>query len=277
MIIEIENVSKQFKGRHGAADFMALKDVSLTVNAGETYGIVGESGAGKSTLARIIIGLIQPDAGEVRVLDRQINGASAKQLRPWRADMQIVLQNPQEALNPRMRVGDAIAEPLVLHTDMDAAARKARVRELLEAVQLSPGLAERYPHQLSGGQQQRVTIARAIATNPSVVLFDEPTSALDVSVRVELLRLLARIQRELKLTYVMISHDLPTIRRVCDHVAVMRHGEIVETGAAAALFADPQEAYTRYLFGAELPLDPHAELPPLDAPTEPAQDREVVR
>jgi ABC-type glutathione transport system ATPase component len=268
MVIEVRHVSKRFQGKRGASDIAALEDVSLTVESGETFGIVGESGSGKSTLARIMLGLIDADAGEVEILGRRIDGASRKQLRAWRADVQIVLQNAQESLNPRMRVGRAIAEPLVLHTDMDAETRAARVRELLKDVQLSDELGERHPHQLSGGQQQRVNIARAIATNPKVVVFDEPTSGLDVSLRADLLRLLRRIQAELALTYVMISHDLPAIRRVCDRVAVMYRGRIVETGPAMQLFENPTHAYTKYLIGAELPIDPTASLPAFAVPDE---------
>lgn len=268
MVIEVRNVSKQFTGKRGASDVAALEDVSLSVEPGETFGIVGESGAGKSTLARIMLGLIAADTGEVEILGRRIDGASRKQLRGWRADMQIVLQNAQEALNPRIRVGPAIAEPLVLHTDMDRDARAARVSELLNDVQLSQHLADRHPHQLSGGQQQRVNIARAIATSPKVLVFDEPTAGLDVSLRADLLRLLRRIQRELGLTYVMISHDLPAIRRVCDHVAVMYQGRIVETGPSTQLFQHPSHAYTKYLLGAELPIDPTTPLPPFALPDE---------
>jgi peptide/nickel transport system ATP-binding protein len=266
MVIDVRHVSKRFAGKRGASNVAALEDISLSVESGETFGIVGESGAGKSTLARIMLGLIPADTGEVEILGHRIDGASRKELRAWRADMQIVLQNAQEALNPRMKVGSAIAEPLVLHTEMDARARGTRVSQLLEDVQLSANLAGRHPQQLSGGQQQRVNIARAIATNPKVLVFDEPTAGLDVSLRADLLRLLMRIQAELELTYVMISHDLPAIRRVCDRVAVMYRGRIVETGPSPQLFENPGHAYTKYLIGAELPIDPNATLPPFSLP-----------
>ena len=262
-IIEVEHVSKRFIGRRGNADVQAVDDVSLSVNRGETLGIVGESGSGKSTLARIMLGLIDADAGEVRILGRRITGAKRKELRAWRADMQIIVQNATEALNPRMRIGEIVAEPLLLHTRMDNASRTSRVRELLRAVRLPARFAESYPHQLSGGQQQRVNIARAIATEPRFVLLDEPTSSLDVSVRGEVLDLLVDIQRSSRLTYVIISHDLPTIRHVCDHVAVMYRGRIVEVGEADQVLQRPRHPYTRFLLSAELPVDPRASLAPL--------------
>ncbi len=267
-IIEVEHVSKRFIGRRGTADVQAVDDVSLSVERGETLGIVGESGSGKSTLARIMLGLIDADAGEVRILGRRITGARRKDLRGWRADMQIIVQNATEALNPRMRIGEIVAEPLLLHTRMDDASRTSRVRDLLRAVRLPVRIAESYPHQLSGGQQQRVNIARAIATEPKFVLLDEPTSSLDVSVRGEVLDLLVDIQRSSRLTYVIISHDLPTIRHVCDHVAVMYRGRIVEVGEAERVLQRPRHPYTKFLLSAELPVDPRAPLAPLPSDKE---------
>ncbi len=259
----MEHVSKRFAGRRGAPDVLAVDDVSLTVERGQTLGIVGESGSGKSTLARIMLGLIEADAGNVNLLGRRITGATRKELRPWRADMQIIVQNASESLNPRMQVGEIVAEPLLLHSDLDKIGREERVRELLGAVRLDADILLSYPHQLSGGQQQRVNIARAIATEPKFVLLDEPTSSLDVSVRGEVLQLLVDLQRTSRLTYVMISHDLPTIRHVCDHVAVMYQGRIVEVGAAARVLQEPRHAYTKYLLSAELPVDPRTPLAPL--------------
>lgn len=261
-IIEVEHVSKRFIGRRGTGDVQAVDDVSLSIERGETLGIVGESGSGKSTLARIMLGLIDADAGEVRILGRRITGARRKDLRRWRADMQIIVQNATEALNPRMRIGEIVAEPLLLHTRMDDESRTSRVRELLKAVRLPVRIAQSYPHQLSGGQQQRVNIARAIATEPDFVLLDEPTSSLDVSVRGEVLDLLVDIQRSSHLTYVIISHDLPTIRHVCDHVAVMYRGRIVEVGEADQVLRRPRHPYTKFLLGAELPVDPGMSLAP---------------
>jgi oligopeptide/dipeptide ABC transporter ATP-binding protein len=203
-----------------------------------------------------VLGLVASDAGRIEVSGREIRSARPRELREWRRDMQIVFQEPFESLDPRLKVAAAVAEPLLLHTELRGDALRARVLELLELVQLRPELAGRFPHQLSGGQQQRVNIARALATSPGVVLLDEPTSSLDVSVRAEILKLLMRLQRELDLTYVMISHDLPTIRNVCDRVAVMYLGRIVEIGPAELVLARPAHPYTEFLLGSELSLDP---------------------
>ena len=256
--VAVEDLAKRFRGRRGSPDVIAVDEISFTIAPGETLGLVGESGSGKSTVARCLLGLIPADSGRVDVLGRTITGAPKRTLRSWRRDMQIVFQEPQESLSPRIRVGQAIAEPLELHTDMDETARQERVRELLELVALAPELESRYPHQLSGGQQQRVNIARALATEPKVVVLDEPTSSLDVSVRAEILKLLVRLQQEFNLTYLMISHDLPTIRNVCDRVAVMYLGSLVEIGPADDVLREPEHPYTEYLLGAELPLDPDA-------------------
>ena len=254
--VVVEDLAKRFRGRRGSPDVIAVDDISFEIAPGETLGLVGESGSGKSTVARCLLGLIPADSGRVDVLGRTVTSAGKRTLRSWRRDMQIVFQEPQESLSPRIRVGSAIAEPLELHTDMNEQARQERVHELLELVALAPELESRYPHQLSGGQQQRVNIARALATEPKVVVLDEPTSSLDVSVRAEILKLLVRLQQEFSLTYLMISHDLPTIRNVCDRVAVMYLGNIVEIGPAEDVLGEPEHPYTEYLLGAELPLDP---------------------
>jgi len=253
--IVVEGLQKRFV-RRGQPDVIAVDDVSFEVAHGSTLGLVGESGSGKSTVARCVLGLIPSDGGRVEVGGRSIRDAAPRDLRGWRRDMQIVFQEPFESLDPRLKVSAAVAEPLILHTQIRGAALRARVLELLELVQLRPELAERYPHQLSGGQQQRVNIARALATDPGVVILDEPTSSLDVSVRAEILKLLMRLQRELDLTYMLISHDLPTIRNVCDRVAVMYLGRIVEVGPADRVLADPAHPYTEFLLGSELSLDP---------------------
>jgi ABC-type glutathione transport system ATPase component len=279
MVIEIEGVKKRFKTRHGGGDVLAVNDVSLSIARGDTLGIVGESGSGKSTLARIMLGLIQPDEGSVRVLGRELAGASRKDLRAWRRDMQIVFQDPLESFNPRMRIGEALAEPLLLHTDMTREAREARVRELLTLVHLDPAMASRYPQQLSGGQQQRCNVARGIATNPQVLILDEPTSALDVSVRFELLKLLVELQAATGLTYMVISHDLPTIRGICDHVGVMYGGRLLEIGTADEVLDAPKHPVTKFLLSADLPVDPDEEL--LELPSreevERALEEQVVR
>ena len=252
----LRNVCKRFPGSHGHPGVVALDDVSLTIESGTTLGLVGESGSGKSTAARCVLGLIKADAGEVAVLGRQITSATPKQLRAWRRDMQIVFQESLDSLDPRMRVHAALAEPLRLHTDLRGAALDGRVNELLELVDLSLELRDRYPHELSGGQQQRVNIARALSTTPRFVVLDEPTSSLDVSVRAGVLRLLVRLQHQLGLTYLLISHDLPTVRHVCDRVAVMYLGRIVEEGPADRVLHAPAHPYTKYLLASELSLDP---------------------
>jgi oligopeptide/dipeptide ABC transporter ATP-binding protein len=254
--LRVSGMRKVFPGSHGHRDVVALDDVSFSIDSGTTLGLVGESGSGKSTAARCVLGLIKTDAGEIELLGRRIDGAKTKQLRTWRRDMQIVFQESFDSLDPRMRVSDAIAEPLLLHTDLRRAALESRVRELLALVDLSGDLYDRYPHQLSGGQQQRVNIARALATHPKFIVLDEPTSSLDVSVRAGILRLLVRLQQQLGLTYLLISHDLPTVRHVCDRVAVIYLGRIVEEGPASRVLRNPAHPYTQYLLGSELSLDP---------------------
>jgi oligopeptide/dipeptide ABC transporter ATP-binding protein len=277
--VEVRGLHKRFRGRGDQPDVVALKDVSLAVRPGSTLGVVGESGSGKSTLARCILGLERPDAGEVSVLGRPITGASPGELRRWRRDFQVVFQEPLESLSPRVVVKRAIAEPLLLHTELRGQDLDQRVDQLLALVALSSSLRDRYPHQLSGGQQQRVNIARALATNPQVVVLDEPTSSLDVSVRAEILDLLKRLQRELGLTYLLISHDLTTIRYVCDRVAVMCLGRLVEQGETARVLSDPRHPYTTLLLESELTLDLDAErhTPRVAEPlTDPSEEEHCV-
>lgn len=254
--IAVEDLNKTFPTRRGVADVVAAEDVSLTVPYGRTLGIVGESGSGKSTVARCILGLTPVDSGRIEVLGRSITDAPSRALRSWRSEMQIVFQEPYESLDPRYHVWEAVAEPLLLHTDLRGTDLARRVHELLEQVALSPELAGRYPHELSGGQQQRVNVARALATSPRVLILDEPTASLDVSVQEGVLRLLLRLQRELNLTYVLISHDLKAIRAVCERVAVMYLGRIVEIGPTEEVLSNPKHPYTEFLIGAELSVDP---------------------
>ena len=268
--VVVDNLVKRFKGRRGSPDIVAVDEVSFAIESGETLGLVGESGSGKSTVARCVLGLLEADSGHVDVLGRTVTRdgktAGKRALRSWRRDMQIVFQEPLESLNPRIQVGPAVAGPLELHTSMKAAERGARVRELFE-------LVSRYPSQLSGGQQQRVNIARALATEPRVVVLDEPTSSLDVSVRAEILKLLVSLQQNLDLTYLLISHDLPTIRNVCDRVAVMYLGQLVEIGPAADVLREPEHPYTEFLLGAELPLNPNEspKAPPMKGDAQPTE------
>lgn len=225
----------------------ALRGVGFDVGQGERFGIVGESGSGKSTLLRILAGLDQPTAGTVMVQGREITGLSERKLGFLREELQVVFQDPMSSLDPRMRVGDLVAEPLVARGHRRT---RDRVLELLQAVQLGAEAVDRYPHQFSGGQRQRISIARAIAPNPRIILADEPVSALDVSVRAQVLNLLADLVDDLSLTLVFVSHDLSVLRHVCDRVAVMHEGLIVEMGPIDQIFESPQHPYTQRLIAA---------------------------
>jgi peptide/nickel transport system ATP-binding protein len=225
----------------------ALKGVSFDVARGERFGIVGESGCGKSTLLRLMAGLDQPTSGEILVEGRGIVGLPERRLGFLRSQLQVVFQDPMGSLDPRMRVRDIIAEPLVAQGGHTPAQREQRVHDLLEAVGMQPEAARRFPHQFSGGQRQRISIARALAPEPSILLADEPVSALDVSVRAQVLNLITDLVGELGLTLVFVSHDLSVVRHVCDRVAVMCAGEVVELGSTEQIYADPQHPYTQKL------------------------------
>ena len=237
--------------RRPAPAVHALRGVSFDVARGEHFGIVGESGCGKSTLLRIISGLDRATSGTVMVDGHDITGLPDRRLGFLREHLQLVFQDPMGSLDPRMRVRDIVAEPLVAQgrhggrTD-----HEERVVELLEAVGLSRDAADRYPHQFSGGQRQRISIARALAPRPQVIVADEPVSALDVSVRAQVLNLISELVDELGLTLVFVSHDLSVVRHVCDRVAVVHDGQIVETGPTEQLYDDPQHPYTRTLINA---------------------------
>ena len=229
----------------------AVDDVSFDLYSGETLGIVGESGCGKSTLLRTLLRLTEPTAGTVEFDGTDLAALSKKDLRAVRKNMQIVFQDPYSALHPRMKIGDAIAEPLIISGMMeDAQQRRARVEELIRMVGLNPSCADRYPHEFSGGQRQRIVIARALATNPRLLYCDEPVSALDVSVRAQVLNLLEEFQQELKLTYVFISHDLSVVEHLCSRVAIMYLGQLVEIGDTEQIFSDPRHPYTQALLSA---------------------------
>ena len=225
----------------------ALHRVSFDVQPGERFGIVGESGCGKSTLLRILAGLDQPTSGAVLIDGTDISRLAERKLAFLRARLQLVFQDPMSSLDPRMRVRDIIAEPLVAQ---GIGGHKERVTELLSAVGLQPDAADRFPHQFSGGQRQRISIARALAPRPGILVADEPVSALDVSVRAQVLNLITDLVQDLSLTLVFVSHDLSVVRHVCDRVAVMRDGQIVETGPIQEVYENPQHPYTRKLVSA---------------------------
>ncbi|WP_370945907.1 ATP-binding cassette domain-containing protein [Amycolatopsis sp. cg5] len=238
-LIEVRDLERRYTRR----DVHALRGVSFEVQPGERFGIVGESGSGKSTLVRLLAALDQPTAGSVSFRGRQIAGLPERRLKFLRSELQIVFQDPMGSLDPRMRVRDIISEPLGRRDG-------ERVAELLEAVGLAADAGDRYPHQFSGGQRQRISIARALAPKPSVLVADEPVSALDVSVRKQILELLASLVEQFQLTLVFVSHDLAVVRHVCETVAVMRRGEIVELGAVGQVYDEPRHEYTRELISA---------------------------
>jgi oligopeptide/dipeptide ABC transporter ATP-binding protein len=255
----------------------AVDGVTLRVAAGETLGLVGESGCGKSTLARCVLRLIEPTRGRVLLDGEDLTALPEEALRRRRRDIQMVFQDPTASLNPRLSVAATVEEPLMLHTPLAGPARRARADEVLDEVGLGAGLRDRYPHQLSGGQRQRVNIARAIATRPRLVVLDEPTSALDVSLRARVILLLAELKRRMGMTYLFISHDLSTVRYLCDRVAVMYLGVLVEEAPAPELFDRPAHPYTRALLSCIPVPDPDVaparltlsgEVPsPIDIPT----------
>ncbi|MCU1614338.1 MAG: transporter ATP-binding protein [Frankiales bacterium] len=258
-MIELRDVVKHYRTR-GRGVVHAIDGVSLTVGHGEILGLVGESGCGKSTTARLLTALEQPTSGRITVAGRDVAGARGSGLRELRRTVQMVFQDPYASLDPRQRIGDAIGEVLRVH---GLAGGKEDVRRevtrLLELVGLLPGIADRFPHQLSGGQRQRVGIARALAVRPQVLVLDEPVSALDVSVRAEIINLLARLRDELTLTYVFISHDLAMVRHLADRVAVMYLGQVVEEGPWEAVSDSATHPYTEALQAAVPVADPELE------------------
>jgi ABC-type oligopeptide transport system ATPase subunit len=258
-LIEIRNLTKiypqsesVFGGTSGSrSEIRAVDDVSLDIHAGETLGLVGESGSGKSTLGRLLLRLIEPTSGSIRFEDRDLLAASPGEMRRLRRDMQIIFQDPFASLDPRFRVEDIIAEPLLIHENRSAKdGIRSRVVELLRAVGLDESILRRFPHEFSGGQRQRIGIARALALRPKFIVADEPVSALDVSVGAQIVNLLAQLQRDFGLTYLFISHSMPVVRYLSTRIAVMYRGKIVEVGETTQITERPQHPYTRTLLDA---------------------------
>jgi peptide/nickel transport system ATP-binding protein/oligopeptide transport system ATP-binding protein len=254
-LLEAANLVKHFVAARSVfgrptAFVKAVDGVSFSVDAGETLALVGESGCGKSTVSRLVLRLIEPDQGEIRFGGRDLLAMRADELRAFRRDAQIIFQDPYASLNPRMTVGQILAEPLVLHHLVPAERRRERVEELLRLVGLEPRAARRYAHEFSGGQRQRIAIARALAVEPKLIICDEPVSALDVSIRSQILNLLRDLQQRLGLAFIFVSHDLAVVKHIADRVAVMNLGHIVETADAETLFAAPRHPYSRALLSA---------------------------
>jgi peptide/nickel transport system ATP-binding protein/oligopeptide transport system ATP-binding protein len=249
-LLEAHDLAKRYRSQDGRGSVRAVDGVSMALGAGETLGIVGESGCGKSTLGRLLLRLIEPDAGVVRFAGEDLMALDSGSMRRRRRDMQMVFQDPYASLDPRMTVRRIIAEPLDIHRLGTTRERALRVEELLDLVGLDPAAASRYPHEFSGGQRQRIGIARALALEPRLVILDEPVSALDVSIQSQILNLLADLKRRLGLAYVLISHDLSVIAHMCDRVAVMYLGRIVETGPSEDVFDAPCHPYTQALLSA---------------------------
>ena len=256
-LMEVEDLEKHFPLNRGVVVrrkvgvVKAVDGVSFAVMQGETLGIVGETGSGKSTTARLMLRLLEPTGGSVRFAGEDITHLRGRRLKATRRELQMVFQDPYGSLNPRKTVGSIVAEPFAIHSlYTDRAERKQQVRELMDRVGLNPEHYNRYPHEFSGGQRQRIGVARALALGPKLLIADEPVSALDVSIQAQVLNLLKELQRDMGLTLVLISHDLSVVRHMCDRVAVMYEGKIVELAENEALYGEPKHAYTKELLAA---------------------------
>jgi dipeptide transport system ATP-binding protein len=254
IVLETRHITRDYHVGGGlfrpAKTIHAVKDANFTLQRGKTLAIVGESGSGKSTLARILTLIDAPTSGELLIEGKTVNITEGQPSAEMRRKVQIIFQNPYGSLNPRQKIGDVLAEPLLLNTDLPAAERRRLSMEMLTKVGLGPEHYNRYPHMFSGGQRQRIAIARALMLNPSLLVLDEPVSALDLSVQAQILNLLADLQDEFGLTYVFISHDLSVVRYIADQVMVMYLGDVVEYGTREEVFANPRHSYTQTLFAA---------------------------
>jgi oligopeptide transport system ATP-binding protein len=261
-LLTVTDLEKHFPVRKGllferTVDHVkAVDGVSFSIPEGKTLGLVGESGSGKSTTGYCILQLIRPTAGSIRFQGKELTELKGEDLRKMRQDMQIVFQDPYSSLDPRMTVGNIVAEPLEVHGMGTRRGRRETVRRLLEVVGFNPNYTNRYPHEFSGGQRQRIGVARALALNPKLIVCDEPVSALDVSIQAQILNLLKDLQRDFGLTYLFISHDLAVVRTMADEIAVMNNGKLVEVGPAEQVYSNPKEEYTKALFTAVPVPDP---------------------
>jgi ABC-type oligopeptide transport system ATPase subunit len=255
-LLVVKNLKKYFPIKSGllidrTVDYVkAVDDVSFEVRAGETLGLVGESGSGKTTTGFCVLQLLKPTEGSVKFAGQELTTMSRRDLRAVRRDVQIVFQDPYASLNPRMTVGDIVAESLVVHRIGNRKSRRRNAERLLEVVGFNPEFINRYPHEFSGGQRQRIGIARALALNPRLIVCDEPVSALDVSIQAQILNLLKDLQNEFGLAYLFIAHDLAVVRTMSDRIAVMNRGKIVEEGQAERVYSDPQDEYSKALLAA---------------------------
>jgi oligopeptide transport system ATP-binding protein len=263
-LLEVEDLTKHFPVRsgllveHTVGHVKAVDGVSFEIREGETLGLVGESGSGKSTTGYCILQLLKPTSGSVRFQGVELTELGREEMRKMRREMQIVFQDPYSSLDPRMTVGDIVAEPVQVHGIGSRRTRRETVRQLLDVVGFNPNFTNRYPHEFSGGQRQRIGIARALALNPKLIVCDEPVSALDVSIQAQILNLLKDLQRDFGLTYLFIAHDLAVVRTMSDRIAVMNRGKLVEIGPAEEVYMTPRDEYTKALLAAVPVPDPRA-------------------
>jgi oligopeptide transport system ATP-binding protein len=263
-LLRVTDLHKHFPVKSGiviertVGEVKAVDGVSFDIHEGETLGLVGESGSGKSTTGYCILQLLKATSGSIRFEGRELTELGREELRRTRREMQIVFQDPYASLDPRMTVGDIVAEPLVVHGVGNRRRRRETVRNLLDVVGFNPSFTNRYPHEFSGGQRQRIGIARALALNPKLIVCDEPVSALDVSIQAQILNLLKDLQRDFGLTYLFIAHDLAVVRAMSDRIAVMNRGKLVEVGPAEEVYTNPKDDYTKALLSAVPIPDPRA-------------------